>query len=85
MRRTNIILPEELVEEVDRVAGKRKRSWFIAQAIQGKLAKIKFEQALAQAAGAWSDENHPDLRTQADINRYLKRVRQTTNERIRPV
>lgn len=84
MRRTNIILPEELVEEVDRVAGKRKRSWFIAQAIQGKLAKIKFEQALAQAAGAWSDENHPDLRTQADINRYLKRVRQTTNERIRP-
>lgn len=84
MRRTNIILPEELVEEVDRVAGKRKRSWFIAQAIQGKLAKIKFEQALAQAAGAWSDENHPDLRTQADINRYLKGVRQTTNERIRP-
>ena len=84
MRRTNIVLPEELVEEVDRVAGKRKRSWFIAQAIQGKLAEIKFEQALAQAAGAWSDENHPDLRTQADINRYLKRVRETTNERIRP-
>lgn len=84
MRRTNIVLPEELVEEVDRVAGKRKRSWFIAQAIQEQLAKIKFKQALAQAAGAWSDENHPDLRTQADINRYLKRVRQTTNERIRP-
>jgi predicted transcriptional regulator len=83
VRRTNIILPDKLVEEVDRVAGKRKRSQFIAQAIQERLAKIKFEQALARAAGAWRDENHPDLSTQEDINRYLKRVRQATNERLR--
>ena len=83
MRRTNVILPEELVEEVDRVAGKRKRSRFIAEAIEEKLARIKFEAVLAQAAGAWSDGNHPELKTQKDINRYLERLRRSTDERLR--
>ncbi|MFQ6090752.1 MAG: CopG family ribbon-helix-helix protein [Candidatus Bipolaricaulia bacterium] len=83
MRRTNVMLPEELLEEIDRVAGKRKRSRFIAEAIEEKLARVRFEEALAQAAGAWSDENHPELKTQEDINRYLERVRRSTDERIR--
>jgi len=83
MRRTNVVLPEELLEEVDRVAGKRKRSRFIAEAIEEKLARMRFEEALAQAAGAWNDENHPELETQEDINRSLERVRRSTDERIR--
>ncbi|MFQ6117565.1 MAG: CopG family ribbon-helix-helix protein [Candidatus Bipolaricaulia bacterium] len=83
MRRTNVMLPEELLEEIDRVAGKRKRSRFIAEAIEEKLARMRFEEALAQAAGAWSAEHHPELKTQEEINRYLERVRRSTDERIR--
>jgi hypothetical protein len=44
--------------------------------------KLKFAEILAQAAGAWGDEKHPDLATQDDINRYLHRVRQTTEKRL---
>jgi len=84
MRRTNIILPDELLKEVDRVAGKRKRSNFIAQVLQEKLAEMRFEKALVGAIGAWSDENHPELTTQEGINRWLERARKATDERIRP-
>lgn len=83
MMRTNVVLPEELVREIDRIAGRRKRSQFIVEAIRERLAKLRFAEALAEAAGAWSDENHPDLATQEDINRYLRRVRRATDERIR--
>ena len=76
-------LPEELVREIDRVAGRRKRSQFIVEAVRERLAKLRFSEALAQAAGAWSDENHPDLVTQEDINRYLRRARRATDKRIR--
>ena len=81
--RTNVTLPEELVREIDRVAGRRKRSQFIVEAVRERLAKLRFSEALAQAAGAWSDENHPDLVTQEDINRYLRRARRATDKRIR--
>jgi len=83
MMRTNVTLPEELVREIDRVAGRRKRSQFIVEAVRERLAKLRFSEALAQAAGAWSDENHPDLVTQEDINRYLRRARRATDKRIR--
>ena len=83
MMRMNVTLPEELVREIDRVAGRRKRSQFIVEAVRERLAKLRFSKALAQAAGAWSDENHPDLVTQEDINRYLRRARRATDKRIR--
>ena len=83
MMRTNVTLPEELVREIDRVAGRRKRSQFIVEAVRERLAKLRFSEALAQAAGAWSDENHPDLVTQEDIKRYLRRARRATDKRIR--
>ena len=83
MHRTNVLLPEELVEELDQVAGKRKRSRFIVQAIREKLARLKFAEMLTQTAGAWSDENHPEIRTQEDLNRYLRRVRGATDRRVR--
>jgi len=83
MVRTNVTLPEELVREIDRVAGRRKRSQFIVEAVRERLAKLRFSEALAQAAGAWSDENHPDLVTQEDINSYLRRARRATDKRIR--
>ncbi|HEC62790.1 MAG TPA: ribbon-helix-helix protein, CopG family [Candidatus Acetothermia bacterium] len=46
MMRTNVTLPEELVREIDRVAGRRKRSQFIVEAVRERLAKLRFSEAL---------------------------------------
>lgn len=81
--RTNVILPVDLVREIDRVAGARRRSRFLAEAAQEKLARGRFDRAAARAFGAWTDENHPNLRTDADMRKYLKRARASTGARIR--
>jgi hypothetical protein len=46
------------------------------------LAELKQKQALRAGAGAWTDENHPDLHTQEDINRYLGEIRGSMNARL---
>lgn len=83
--RINIILPAELVDEIDRVAGAaggRRRSAFLTEAAREKLARLRFDEAAARAFGAWKDENHPDLITDADMERYLERAREATNRRL---
>lgn len=83
MSRTNVMLPDELLVEIDRVAGARRRSAFLADAAREKLRRIRFERAAARAFGSWTDAEHPDLMTEADLDRYRQRLRATTNRRLR--
>lgn len=75
MLKTQVVLPEELVTELKGTVPIRKRSQFIAQAIEARLKALKFQRALKAAKGCWSDRSHPELKTQAGVNRYLSRFR----------
>lgn len=81
--RINVTLPRDLLDEIDRVAGTRRRSAFLAEAAREKLARLRFDQAAAHAFGAWRDEDHPELATDADVRRFLEQVRYSTNRRVR--
>ena len=81
--RTNVMLPEGLLGEIDRVAGARRRSAFLAEAAREKLARLRFDRAAARAFGAWKDAAHPDLMADVDLARYRERLRGTTNRRLR--
>ena len=81
--RTNVMLPEGLLGEIDRVAGARRRSAFLAEAAREKLARLRFDRAAVRAFGAWTDAAHPDLMTDGDLDRYRERLRGTTNRRLR--
>jgi len=83
MSRTNVMLPDDLLDEIDRVAGARRRSAFLAEAAREKLAQIRFQRAAARAFGSWTDTDHPDLMTDADIDRYRQRLRATATRRLR--
>lgn len=80
--KTNVVLPKDLVEHIDEVAGRRRRSEFLTQAAQEKLARVRFEKAAAKAFGAWKDEDHPDLVTDKDMESYLYGIRKATSQRI---
>ena len=73
--KTQIVLPDPLAQDLKSAIPVRKRSQFIAEAIEAKLRSLRFRQALKTAAGCWSDKNHPQLKSQADINKYLSRFR----------
>ena len=83
--KTHLVFPTELLQTIDQLVGKRKRSKFVVEAAKEKIARERFLKALNEAAGAWTDENHPDLNTNEDIRIYLDRVRNSYQERIKGI
>lgn len=81
--RTNVTLPDALLKEIDRHAGTRRRSAFLAEAAREKLTRLGFQRVAAQAFGAWKDVDHPDLMTEADLKRYRASLRAASRRRIR--
>ena len=74
--KTHLVLPHEILDEVDKIAGK-KRSLFIAEATREKLEKERFLKTLEETHGAWTDQNHPELKTNKDVERYVREKRQS--------
>ena len=80
--RLNISFPPEVLEELKKFVPSGERSQLIVQATQQELKKRKLLLALKKAAGAWKDENHPELKTVDDIHRWLDQLRAPTEERL---
>src|SRR5947199_10554615 len=81
--RTDVMLRYVLLVAIDRVAGARLRSALRAEAAREKLSQMRFERAAGRAFGSWTDADHPDLMTDADMDRYRRRLRATTTRRLR--
>ena len=74
-RKAQVVFPDDLLHEVDRLVGGRKLSEFVVSATREKLARVRFQDVLKKTAGAWSAARHPETRTQATLTRWLKRTR----------
>jgi predicted transcriptional regulator len=71
--RTNLLLPEDLVEALDHVAGPRGRSRYVAQAVRERIRRDEREAAMREAAGSWRD--HPDFPTSEAVVEWVRRLR----------
>ncbi|MFQ6015942.1 MAG: hypothetical protein ACE5NP_10935 [Anaerolineae bacterium] len=76
-RRINVTFPVSLLADLDRVVPSRERNRFIVEATERALRRRLLLKALRESAGAWSDEDHPDLMTVEDVDRYVRRIRET--------
>lgn len=62
IKRTHIVIPEQLVTRIDIIVGKRGRSKFLAQAAEKELMRLGQLRALEAAGGSWKDADHPELK-----------------------
>ena len=53
LARTNVTLPQDLLEEVDRLAGPRGRSQFVADAVAAKVKRERLRKAIDASRGAF--------------------------------
>lgn len=83
--KTHLVFPRELLETIDKLVGKRKRSKFVVEATKEKLAREKFAKVLKEAAGCWTDKNHPDLMTKRDVDRYVRKLRRSWRKRLKRI
>jgi metal-responsive CopG/Arc/MetJ family transcriptional regulator len=80
--RTNLLLPRDLVEEVDRVAGERGRSRYVADALRAKLRRDRLREAIDATAGVLSAEDYPEWTTSDKVVEWVRarRAEQTGQE-----
>ena len=83
--KAHIVLNSCILDEIDLIAGKRRRSFFIEEATREKLEKEKFLKVLEETKGAWSDKRHPELKTSKDMEQYIKEKRQTYQKRLKRI
>lgn len=80
-RRTHVIVPEELIREVDRLSGKRKRSQFITQAIKKEIQRLNYISAVRETAGIWKEEDHPELKDGSE--NWVRKLRDEDKKRLK--
>jgi hypothetical protein len=71
--RTNLLLPKELVDEVDRYAGPRGRSRYVAEALTERLRRDRLREVVLATAGAWRD--HPLFPTSEAVVAWVRERR----------
>jgi metal-responsive CopG/Arc/MetJ family transcriptional regulator len=80
-KRTHIVIPDQLVNQIDQVVGKRGRSGFLVQAAEKELQRLRQIKALETAAGTWSDKDHPELKQGSSA--WVKQLRRENERRLR--
>jgi hypothetical protein len=79
-RRTNLVLPEALVAEVDRIAGPRRRSHYVAEAVEARLRRDRLRAVVKRTAGAWKAEDYPEFATPETVVAWVRARRSETTD-----
>ncbi|MBI2885778.1 MAG: hypothetical protein HYY02_01070 [Chloroflexi bacterium] len=74
--RAHVVLPEDLIREIDRTAGKRRRSQFVEAAIREKLVREALGRALEETAGILDLRDHPEWDTPEKISAWVRASRE---------
>jgi len=82
-KRTHVVVPEDLLKEIDELSGKRKRSWFITEAAKKEIRRLKFLKAIKETAGAWKDEDHPEL--EKGVDDWVRTLREEDEKRLKEI
>jgi len=81
-QKVTVSLPKSLLERLkERVPG-RRRSSFIAEALEDRLALEDQLEAIEESAACWDSEDHPELVSDEDIDRWLAELRSPWHTRL---
>ena len=73
--RTHVVFPKELVEAVDRLVGRRKRSAFLTEAVTEKVERERLGRALERTAGFLAPGAHPEWETPERVSAWVRELR----------
>jgi hypothetical protein len=73
--RTNLLLPADLVRELDEVAGPRNRSRFVADAVAYKLRREKLRRTFDRSFGVLPREDYPHWSTPEKVVEWVRELR----------
>lgn len=74
-RRVHVVMPEDLIEAVDALVGKRRRSQFIAETVAAELRRRRLRAAIAEMDGALADVDIPGWETPEAAAAWVRALR----------
>lgn len=80
--RTHVVLPKDLVEAVDRIVGKRKRSQFIEEAVREVVNRRRRVEAAERVFGSLADVDTPGWETPEAASAWVRESRRRDDERL---
>jgi hypothetical protein len=81
IQRLNISFPKKVADELSSLVPPGKRSSLVVEATKKELQRIKMLKVLDRAAGAWTERNHPDLKTIEDVKAWVQDLRRSDENR----
>jgi hypothetical protein len=82
--RAHVVIPEDLLREVDALVGNRKRSDFFVEAAREKVAREKLRRAAHRLAGTLADTDIPGWETSESTREWVRSLRRESDERRVP-
>ena len=83
-RRAHVVMPIELVQEIDALVGQRGRSQFLEEAAMEKLQRMRRIAAFERALDTRT-EGIPDWETTESAEKWVRELRQEWEERLQQV
>ena len=74
-RRAHVVLPNDLVREIDERVGQRRRSEFFQEAIEEKLNRLQRLEAFERVVGSIGDGDIPEWDTPESAAQWVQDLR----------
>ena len=81
--RAHVVVEEAILKEIDRLAGKKKRSSFTEDAAKKELQRLNQLSLLKKLKGSWLDEDHPEMKGKAGTLRWVRNLRRKDDDTLR--
>lgn len=76
MARTHVVLPDELLKEIDRKVGPRGRSRFLERAARQLLRDVELDEAIEATSGIINAEDYPHWKDDETTYRWVRALRE---------
>lgn len=73
--RMNLYITKSVMDDLRRAVPARERTRFVEEILARELRRRKLREAIDKSYGAWKDEDHPDMMTFEDIERWIEEGR----------
>ncbi len=82
-RRAHIVLPEDLVSQIDKIVGSRGRSAFLADLARREIKRRHLLEVFRTEEPIWRDEDHPELKDGAA--EWVRKMRAESEARFEKI
>ena len=73
--RINLYITKSIMDDLRHAIPARERTRFVEEVLARELRRLKLREAIKNSYGAWKDEDHPELATFEDVNRWVEEGR----------